>query len=64
MAQYNLREIPDKLYKDFKTACAHYGINVRETLMNHMKAVIWDYQHRLDDPSKLNIYKRKGGKNK
>jgi hypothetical protein len=62
MALCYLRNIPDELYRDFKVACAYYGINKRETIMNHMRAVVWDYQHKVDEPNKLNVFKRRGGK--
>jgi len=61
MAQFNLRNIPNDLHRDFKTACAHYGINQRETFLNHMQAVVWDYKRMINEPNKLSVFKREGG---
>ena len=39
-----IRDLPEDLRKDFKTACSHYGLTMKETLIRHMQNIVNDYR--------------------
>ena len=41
---FNLINIDPDLYKEFKAACAHYDISIRDTLIKHMQNIVNDYR--------------------
>ena len=38
-----LHDLDRELRKDFKTACAHYGLSMKEVLIRHMQTIVNDY---------------------
>ena len=41
---FNIRNIPEDLGKDFKTACAYYVISMKAVLVRHMQNIVNDYR--------------------
>ena len=39
-----IQGISEDLKKDFKTACSHYGLSMKETLIRHMQNIVNDYR--------------------
>ena len=39
-----LHDLDMELRKDFKTACAHYGLSMKEVLIRHMQTIVNDYR--------------------
>ena len=39
-----LHNLDRELRKDFKTACAHYGLSMKEVLIRHMQTIVNDYR--------------------
>ena len=39
-----LHDIDRELRKDFKTACAHYGLSMKAVLVKHMQNIVNDYR--------------------
>ena len=39
-----LHDLDRELRKDFKTACAHYGLSMKEVLIRHMQNIVNDYR--------------------
>ena len=39
-----LHDLDRELRKDFKTACAHYGLSMKEVLIRHMQTIVNDYR--------------------
>jgi hypothetical protein len=37
-------EIDPDLWKEFKTACAHYDISMKATLIKHIQNIVNDYR--------------------
>ena len=41
---YTLTNIDAVLLREFKTACAHYDISMRATLIKHIQNIVNDYR--------------------
>jgi hypothetical protein len=41
---YLLRGMDPGLWKEFKTACSHYGIPMRATFIKHIQNIVNDYR--------------------
>jgi len=64
MKEFLIRGIDPQLRKDFKTACAHFGISMRDTLIKHMENIVSDYDRTLINRTFEAHQRRKGGKKK
>jgi hypothetical protein len=42
-----IHNIDNKLHKDFKTACSHYDVSMRYTLIQHMRNIVEDYKNAI-----------------
>ena len=62
--KYLITGVDPKLYKDFKTACAYYGITAKATLIKHMENIVNDYLKAITKPKPKRRISKKGGKNK
>lgn len=59
---YLLTGIEPTLWKNFKAACAHYDISMREIFIKHMQNIVSDYNmQRQHKPPSIGKFK-KGGK--
>ena len=58
---YIIKNVDPGLWKDFKTACAHYGISMRRVLIKHMENISIDYKAQMSNTSKLNTSLNKKG---
>jgi len=60
---FNTRNIPDDLGKDFKTACAHFGLSMKAVIIKHMQNIVNDYRkERFMTQEPKPYVKRKGTK--
>lgn len=60
---YLLRDIDEELWKQYKAACAHYGINIREEFLRHMRNIVSDYYAAMKKSKPIEIKdKEKRGK--
>jgi len=41
---YTITGIDRKLWSEFKSACAHYDISIRATLLKHIQNIVNDYR--------------------
>ena len=60
---FNIRNIPEDLGNDFKTACAYYTISMKAVLIRHMQNIVNDYRKdvlTIEGPKTYN--KKKGDK--
>ena len=57
-----LHDLDRELRKDFKTACAHYGLSMKAVLVKHMENIINDYRVAKIDSRKPKSYSNKKGK--
>ena len=57
-----IRDLPEDLRKDFKTACSHYGLTMKETLIRHMQNIVNDYRKDRFMIQKPKTYIKKKGK--
>lgn len=55
-------EIDPDLWKEFKTACAHYDISMKATLIKHIQNIVNDYRVSIREFDKPKIYKKVKGK--
>ena len=39
-----IQNINEDLHRQFKTACSHYGLSMRVTLIKHMQNIVNDYR--------------------
>jgi len=39
-----VRDLPEDLRKDFKTACSHYGLTMKKVFIKHMQNIVNDYR--------------------
>jgi len=60
---FNIRNIPEDLGKDFKTACAYYTISMKAVLIRHMQSIVNHYRVAQVDIRKYKSYTEKRGKN-
>lgn len=58
LKSYILTGIDADLWKDFKTACAHYNISIRSVFLNLITSIVEDHK----DPKKLSTYTTKASK--
>ena len=58
--KYQIIGIDPKLHKDFKTACAYYGITAKATLIKHMEAIVNDYLKAIIKPKPKRRISKKG----
>jgi len=58
---YFLENINEELQKDFKTACAHYGLSMKEVLIRHMQNIVNDYRKEKRGLGKPKTYTKKKG---
>ena len=56
-----LHDLDRELRKDFKTACAHYGLSMKEVLIRHMQNIVNDYRVAKVDIRKYKSYSNKKG---
>ena len=47
---------------DFKAACAHFGISMKDTLIKHMQNIVKDYKYDMSIFVNPKIYKKVKGK--
>jgi len=59
---YFLENINEELQREFKTACAHYGLSMRAVLIKHMQNIVNDYRKDKKGLGKPKIYKHEKGK--
>jgi len=57
-----LHDLDRELRKDFKTACAHYGLSMKEVLIRHMQNIVNDYRVAKVYIRKYKSYTEKKGK--
>jgi len=41
---YTLTGIDRKLWREFKSACAHFDISIRATFLRHIQTIVNDYR--------------------
>ena len=58
---FNIRNIPEDLGKDFKTACAHFGLSMKAVIIKHMQNIVNDYRKERLLIFKAENYKRQKG---
>ena len=58
--QHVVFSVDQETWKDFKAACAHYGISISGTLTKHIQNIVNDYrmQKRFKPPSIVEPKKR------
>ena len=61
MKDFRITDIPADIGKEFKAACAHYGISMRGTLINYMENIINDYRKYQKGLSGVDKKTKKGG---
>lgn len=59
---YILHNVDSKFYQEFKTACSHYGLSMREVFMRHMQNIVDDYNTALINKTFSAKERRKGKK--
>lgn len=59
--EYLLRGIDPGLWKDFKSACAYYGISIKEVLTKHIHNIVDDYRKDRKMYDQPKIYKKEKG---
>ena len=59
---YLIKDINPVIYKQFKAACAYYGLSMKDTLIKHMENVVSDYLNSFAMSGKPKIYKNVKGK--
>ena len=59
---YLITGIDTATWKDFKTACAHYDISMKATLIKHIQNIVNDYRVSRREFDKPKIYKKLKGK--
>lgn len=59
---YLIQGIDEKLWKEFKTACVHYGVSMRTSFMANIQAVVHDYTMYQINKTFAAKERRKGGK--
>lgn len=52
MANYLLKNVDDKLWRHFKTACAFYGMDMRRELLRHIRNIVSDYSKARHNEAK------------
>ena len=57
-----LHDLDRELRKDFKTACAHYGLSMKEVLIRHMQTIVNDYRAENVLGKRSKDYSKKGEK--
>ena len=62
--KYLITGVDPELYKDFKTACAYYGITAKATLIKHMENIVKDYWKVIIKPKPKRRISKKGVKKK
>lgn len=56
--------IDPKLHKDFKVACAYYGLSMKDVLIQHMRNIVEDYLNEVSTLDKRISRIKKGGNKK
>lgn len=61
---YLITDIEPELWKDFKAACAHYDMSIRQTLIKHIQNIVDDYnlikwRGRKSKPKRLKEAKKR-----
>lgn len=64
MKRFMITKIDPDLWRNFKTACAHYGLSSRELFINYMTCIVDDYEKRPADDSPPMLKGRKELKKK
>ena len=59
---YLITDIDPKLWNDFKAACAHYDLSMKDTLIMHIKNIVQDYKYAMSIFAKPKINKKVKGK--
>lgn len=62
MKEIRVTNIDPGLHKQFKTACADFGLNMREALLDEMKATVKRHLIFLMNRAFVARDRRKGGK--
>ena len=57
-----IQGVSEDLKKDFKTACSHYGLSMKETLIRHMQNTVNDYRKERFMIQKPKTYSKEKGK--
>jgi len=39
-----LKDVDPELHREFKTACSHFGISMKDVIVKHMQNIINDYR--------------------
>jgi len=39
-----LKNVDPELHREFKTACSHFGISMKDVIVKHMQNIINDYR--------------------
>ena len=59
MKSFLITGIDDDLYKEFKAACAFYGLTIRGLFIKHMKCIVSDYRvHKAPEKEELDRAKK------
>jgi len=62
MADYILKNVDDKLWREFKSACAFYGMDMRRELIRHIRNIVSDYNKARQDEAKAKAILAQGRK--
>jgi len=55
-----LQNLNNDIHREFKTACSHYGLSMKEVLVRHMQNIINDYRKAKMRQGAYEISKMKG----
>ncbi len=61
---FNLTGIDPKFWREFKAACAYYGISIRGTFLKHAQNIIDDYLAKMKELFLIEKAIEKGRKKK
>jgi len=62
MAEYMLNNIDDKLWRDFRAACAFYQMDVRREFIRHVRNIVSDYHLARRDQARAKLILKPGRK--
>lgn len=57
-----LQNLNPDIHREFKTACSHYGLSMKEVIIRHMQNIINDYRKDKKGLDKPEMSKSKWGK--
>jgi len=62
MADYLLKNVDDRLWRDFKMACSFYGLNMRQELIKQIVTIVFDFHKAQEAKIKAKLILKRGRK--